>query len=49
MFRESCRKFWASIDPARVKAWEEARAADPEIWREAGAAGLLCIAYQCFK
>ena len=27
MFRETCRKFWRSIDPERVRAWEEARGA----------------------
>ena len=43
LFRQSCRAFWRSIDPARVRAWEEARGADPSIWKEAGAAGLLCI------
>ena len=43
MFRESCRKFWASIDLNRVRKWEELRGATPDIWKEAGAAGLLCI------
>ena len=43
MFRETCRKFWASIDMERVRTWEELRGATPDIWKEAGAAGLLCI------
>ena len=43
LFRQSCRAFWRSIDPARVRAWEAARGADPSIWKEAGNAGLLCI------
>ena len=43
MFRETCRKFWASIDMDRVRKWEELRGATPDIWKEAGAAGLLCM------
>ena len=57
MFRESCRKFWKSIDSQRIKGfyldidsifnfypeWEKARGALPDIWLEAGEAGLLCI------
>ena len=27
----------------RVRTWEELRGATPDIWKEAGAAGLLCI------
>ena len=37
------RRFWKDIHPRRVEKWNEDKLADPEIWREAGRAGLLCI------
>ena len=43
IFREQCRKFWASIAQERVEKWDNDHQPDAEIWKEAGAAGLLCI------
>ena len=43
IFREQARKFWKNIDPQRVRQWDLDHKTDREIWKEAGAAGLLCI------
>ena len=43
MFRESARKFFRSIPKERLDSWEKQKMADAEIWKEAGAAGLLGI------
>ena len=43
IYRESVRKFWKNIDPQRVAGWDKNHITDPEIWKEAGAAGLLCV------
>ena len=43
LFREQARKFWKNIDSKRVAEWDKNHVSDPEIWREAGKAGLLCL------
>lgn len=43
MFREQARKFFRSIPKERRTKWEQDKMADAEIWKEAGAAGLLGI------
>ena len=45
MFRESCRKFWASIDKSRVSEWEKLRGATPDIWK----AWVLTFTLQTFR
>ena len=44
MFRESCRKFWASIDKSRVSEWEKLRGATPDIWK----ASVLILRFEIF-
>jgi acyl-CoA dehydrogenase len=45
LFEDSVAKFFAAHAPAeRVARWREDHVVEREMWREAGAAGLLCLA-----
>ena len=44
MLRESARKFFEREVVPHHRAWEKAGVAPREIWKKAGAAGLLCVA-----
>ena len=43
MFRDSARKFFDREIVPHHRAWEKAGVAPREIWKKAGAAGLLCV------